>query len=125
MSATELGLTAIEIDNISERNDFHIAPLREDGTTYGTLTWIWSVQVDHQLYVRAYHGKDSRWYQAAVNQKQGKIQAAGFERNVRFEPVSGDINAKIDEAYKEKYGDSPYLNTMINQHARMSSLRVY
>ena len=125
MSTIEPALTPIEIDNIAERNDFHIAVLREDGITYGTLTWIWSVQVDHELYVRAYNGKDSRWYQAAVTQKQGKIKAAGFEKNVQFEPVTGDINAKIDEAYKKKYADSPYLNTMLNQHAKMSSLRVF
>jgi hypothetical protein len=38
----------------------HIAPLREDGVTYGTLTWIWSVVVDgaiNDLIADAYRAK--------------------------------------------------------------------
>ena len=33
-------------------DDLHISPFREDGVTYGTPTWIWSVAVDDALYVR-------------------------------------------------------------------------
>ena len=29
-----------ELQKISEADDLHIAPLREDGVTYGTPTWI-------------------------------------------------------------------------------------
>jgi hypothetical protein len=42
-----------ELEKIAETDDLHIAPLREDGETYGTPTWIWSVAVDDGLYVRA------------------------------------------------------------------------
>jgi hypothetical protein len=38
---------------IADSDDLHIAPLREDGVTYGTPTWIWSVVVDGALYARA------------------------------------------------------------------------
>jgi hypothetical protein len=44
---------------MAEPNDLHISSFRESGTTYGTPTWIWSV-VDDTLYVRAYHGGNSR-----------------------------------------------------------------
>lgn len=60
-----------ELRKIAETDDLHISPLREDGTTYGTPTWIWSVVVEDALYVRAYNGQNSRWYQAAVRQKAG------------------------------------------------------
>ena len=30
---------------IADTDDLHVAPFREDGTTYGTPTWIWSVVV--------------------------------------------------------------------------------
>ncbi len=56
---------------IVDADDLHIAPFREDGKTYGTPTWISSVAVDGALYLRAYNGKDSRWYQAAMGQKGG------------------------------------------------------
>ena len=58
----------------------HIAPFRDDGKTYGTLTWIWSVVVDGALYVRAYNGTQSMVVQAAISQKAGRITVAGSER---------------------------------------------
>jgi len=44
------------LNKIRKSDDPHIAPFRADGKTYGTPTWIWSVVVDNQLYVRAYNG---------------------------------------------------------------------
>lgn len=71
----------------TESDDLLIAPFREDGITYGTLTWIWSVVVDETLYVRAYNGPKSRWYQAAVRRKAGKITIAGLTKEVNVEQV--------------------------------------
>ena len=117
-------LSKEEIRQIAAKDDFHIAPFREDGKTFGTLTWIWSVAVDSRLYVRAYNGTSSRWYQAAMSQKSGKITAAGLEKKVRFEPVSGELNDKIDHAYREKYGGSPYLASMISDRAKAATVEV-
>jgi hypothetical protein len=47
---------------IAPSDDLHISPFRQDGSTYGTPTWICSVVVDGTLYVRAYSGKRSNWY---------------------------------------------------------------
>jgi hypothetical protein len=49
-----------ELTRIAETDDLHVAPFRDDGTTYGTPTWIWSVVVDDHLYVRAYNGTGAR-----------------------------------------------------------------
>ena len=49
-----------ELRKIAEADDLHISPLREDGLTYGTPTWIWSVAVDDSLYVRGYLKPDDR-----------------------------------------------------------------
>jgi len=43
-----------DLGRIADTDDLHISPLRDDGKTYGTPTWIWSVVVDGALYVRAY-----------------------------------------------------------------------
>ena len=102
-----------ELQTIAKADDLHIAPFRNDGKTYGTPTWIWSVAVGDALYVRAYNGVKSRWYQAALKQKAGRIIAAGLTMEVIFEPVDGSINDRIDEAYRAKYQESPYLNPMI------------
>jgi hypothetical protein len=42
-----------ELSKIAETDDLHISPFRDDGLTYGTPTWIWSVVVDDALFVRA------------------------------------------------------------------------
>jgi hypothetical protein len=109
---------------IAETDDLHISPFREDGKTYGTSTWIWSVAVDGALYVRAYNGPDSRWYQAAVRHKAGRITAAGLTKEVAFEPVDGPINDRIDDAYRAKYRGNPYLDSMIGARARSATVEV-
>jgi hypothetical protein len=113
-----------ELQKIAEADDLHIAPFREDGVTYGTPTWIWSVAVDGALYARAYHGKSSRWYQAAMRQKAGRVIAAGMTKEVSFEPVEGPINDRIDEAYRAKYQNSPYLASMIGARARAATVKI-
>ena len=113
-----------ELRRIAEADDLHISPFREDGVTYGTPTWIWSVAVGDALYVRAYNGQKSRWYQAATRQKAGRIIAAGMTKEVAFELVEGPINDLIDEAYRKKYRGSPYLSPMICRRARSATVRV-
>jgi hypothetical protein len=79
--------TKDELKRITVADDLHISPFREDGATYGTPTWIWSVVVGHELYVRPYNGSSSRWYKAAMTQKAGRIAVAGITREVGFEPA--------------------------------------
>src|SRR6266545_4447349 len=55
-----------ELRRIAEADDLHISPFREDGVTYGTPTWIWSVAA-----------------------------SAGMTKEVTFEPVDGPINDLI------------------------------
>lgn len=113
-----------ELGRIAATDDLHISPFREDGKTYGTPTWIWSVVLDDALYVRAYNGKQSRWYQAAIRIKAGRITAAGMTKDVSFEPIDGSIQARIDGAYQSKYRDSPYLAPMISLRARAATVKV-
>jgi hypothetical protein len=113
-----------ELYKIAEADDLHISPFREDGVTYGTATWIWSVAVDDALYARAYNGLKSRWYQAALRKKAGRIIAAGLTKEVTFEPVDDALNASIDEAYRAKYRGSSYLNSMLSARARAATVRI-
>jgi len=113
-----------ELRRIAEADDLNISPYREDGATYGTPTWIWSVAVDGALYVRGYNGQRSRWYQAAVRQKAGRITAAGMTKDVTFEPIEGPINDRIDDVYRKKYRGSPYLDPVISARARSATIRI-
>lgn len=124
MKSENKKFTTDELKKINDADDLQISPLREDGKTYGTPTWIWEVVVDGDLYVRAYNGVGSQWYNAAIIQKAGRIIAAGMTKEVNFEPVQGEINKAIDEAYKNKYGNSPYLPPMISNRARAATVKI-
>jgi len=113
-----------DLRKIAEADDLHIAPFRENGLAYGTLTWIWSVVVDEALYVRAYNGQNSNWYKAAARQRAGRITVAGMTKEVTFEPVEGQVNDRIDDAYRSKYRSSPYLGPMIGARARSATVKI-
>jgi hypothetical protein len=113
-----------ELERIAATDDLHISPLRDDGVTLGTPTWIWSVVADGALYVRGYNGLQSRWYQAAIRQRDGRIAAAGMTRDFTFDAVEGTINDRIDDAYRAKYAASPYLAPMIAVRARAATVRI-
>ena len=72
--------------------------------------------------MRGYNGQSSRWYQAAVRQKAGRIIAAGTTKEVTFLPVNGPINDRIDDAYRVKYQGSPYLSAMSGARRHVPAL---
>lgn len=113
-----------ELKEIADNDDLHISPLREDGVTYGTPIWIWSVVVEDVLYVRAYNGTASRWYQAAMRQRRGRITAAGMTKDVTFESADDSVNDRIDNAYRTKYGTSHYLPPMISKRSRSATVKI-
>ncbi len=113
-----------DLKRIIKADDLKISPFREDGVTYGTPTWIWCVEVDGNLYVRAYHGKASSWYKAAIREKAGRIIAAGMTRDVSFEGIDGVLNERIDQAYRAKYSSSPYLADMISDQAKGATVKI-
>lgn len=112
------------IKRIATTDDLHVYPLREDGKTYGTPTWIWSVVVDGHLFVRAYNGTDGRWYQAAIAQRAGRIDAAGATYDVAFAPAEPGLADRIDAAHAEKYDGSSYLPPMVSTRTRAATVEI-
>ena len=48
----------------------------------------------------------------------------GVTKNVAFEPVDGAINDDIDEAYRKKYENSPYVQLMIGERSRSATVKI-
>lgn len=110
---------------IAAADDLHIAPYHPDGITTGTLTWIWSVVVDDRLFVRAWNGTHSRWYQSAVAQRAGLITVAGAQYEVEFTPIAdAELNTKIDAAYNAKYTGSSYLPPMVGPGPKAATVEI-
>jgi hypothetical protein len=57
-------------------------------------------------------------------QKAGRILAAGFTKEVTFDPVEGAVLDSIDEAYRAKYRGNQYLERMIGARARSATLGI-
>ena len=110
---------------IDEADDLKIAPFRADGKTTGAPTWIWKAAVDGRLYVRAYNGVRSSWYQAAIDQQAGKIHAIGQMFEVTFRSVADEaLNQKIDDAYRAKYNSSSYMAHMTGAGSRAVTVEI-
>ena len=107
--------TPEQLTKFTTADDMKVSPFYDDGKTYGTPTWIWSVVVGENLYVRAWNGQQSRWYQSAKNQGAGKIHLAGEDFEVKYEPLDTDdaLTESINQAYETKYAGSPYLPPMV------------
>jgi len=79
------------------------------------------VLVHGELYVRAYRGPESRWFQAARETGRGRIRAGAIARDVLLVPAPGPADS-IDAAYHAKYGNSSTL--VASPQAQAASLRI-
>ncbi|WP_407885423.1 DUF2255 family protein [Levilactobacillus sp. N40-8-2] len=118
--------TAEQLNDFSTADDMRVAPFYADGKTSGTPTWIWSVVVKGALYVRAWNGQHSGWYQSAKSQKAGRIHLAGQNFAVTYLPITADdqLTAAINQAYEAKYAGSPYLPPMLETGPVSATVRL-
>lgn len=118
--------TKIQLSTFVTADDMHVSPFYDDGKTLGTPTWIWSVVVGDELYVRAWNGQQSRWYQSAKKQRAGQITLSGQRFDVSYNPVVTDaqLTAAISRAYEKKYAGSPYLPPMLAAGPVSATVRI-
>ena len=88
------GWTADELEKIQTTDELEIASLRSDGTL-GSKRTIWVVRVDDDLYVRSVNGRTSDWFRGTQRRHQGRIQAGGVEKDVRFVEADADLEPRI------------------------------
>jgi hypothetical protein len=112
-----------ELNTIGAAAELSVAPRRPNGTLR-SYTTIWVVRVGDDLYVRSYRGLSGSWYQAAARTGVGRIRAGGIERDVTFEQIWAVEPSEIDDAYRTKYGRSPYVDAMVNPDAASTTLRL-
>jgi hypothetical protein len=112
--------TVRQLADIGEIDVVVPAPGRPDARTP-----IWIVAVDDDLYVRSWKGEAGIWYRRARRHGTGSIVAAGRQHPVRFTATDDPgLNARIDEAYRHKYGNSSYTQAMIRPPATSSTMRL-
>jgi len=118
--------TAEELDKIGAGDELEIAALRPDGSLR-PYTTIWVVRVGDDLYVRSYRGRDGAWFRSVLTRPEGRIRAAGVERDVTFKELGAEGHDAIDNAYRDKYASrfaSAYVDPMLTQDAAAATLRL-
>jgi hypothetical protein len=109
---------------IADNADMFVSPFRADGTTYGTPTQTWALVVGRDVYVRAANGQESKWYQAAMSQKAGRVRVADKDHEVTFEPAGDEVADAIDAAYDAKYPGSSAVPIMQRDGPKSATVRI-
>jgi hypothetical protein len=84
------------------------------------------VVVGQRLFVRAYRGTGSQWYQAALAAGQGWIRAGGHAWQVTLSSTADQPREDIDAAYQTKYGHPGTAATalVLSPGAHKATLRI-
>lgn len=89
-----------------------------------TPVTIWAVRVDDDLFVRSYTGARSRWWRTVLAHGSGTLACPARSLAIAAEPADPDLAEYIDEAYAEKYGTNVYVDAMVTDAARETTLRL-
>ena len=125
MNVVTTAWTTEELDRIGAADELQIAPRRPDGS-YEAYTTIWVVRAGDDLYVRSWRGSRGRWYRHALSAGEGRVRAAGIERDVAFTQPGSAPHEDLDRAYRTKYAryDPSYVEPMTAGPARAATLRL-
>lgn len=119
--------TSKELERIAAADELQLASFKQDGTRRSPVT-IWVVRVGDEVYVRAYRGHETAWFQQAQRRPLGRIEAGGVTKDVMFVDASSDqaLSREIDAAYQSKYRryGATYVDSMVAPAARATTLRL-
>jgi hypothetical protein len=120
---TSANWTTDELDRIDATDEIEIASRRPDGTFLAPVR-VWVVRVGDELYVRSWRGTGGRWFRVVRETGEGRISAAGLDRDVAFAGVSGAEDDAVDAAYRAKYGRYDVVTEMIDPPAHDTTMRL-
>ncbi len=115
-----------ELSRLEQADELQISARRDNGSLRHPTT-IWVVRLGGDVYVRSYRGDEGRWYRGTQTRHEGHVQAGGVDRDVDFvAETDPDVNARIDAAYRSKYGgyEKQYFEPMVAAPARATTTRL-
>jgi hypothetical protein len=114
--------TAQQLSSLERADEIRVAGRRDDGTLR-PLVIIWHVVVDGVVYVRSVKGARGQWFAGVLRHRTGAISWNGQTQDVVFTP-DGAQDAAIDSAYAAKYGNGSATRAIVNEIARLTTLRI-
>ena len=94
------------------------------GVSYRTEIESWHKIVPQYGSGGAANGPQSRWYQAAMSPKAGRLRVADKTYDVTFEPAGDQVSDAIDAAYEAKYPGSTAVPIMQGDGPKSATVRI-
>lgn len=113
---------AQDLATLTRAGEIQVAGRRKDGSSR-TLTTVWHVVVDGELFVRSVYGPDGQWYKGVMRHREGFVRWGGQTHEVTFVPDSGADDA-IDAVYFAKYGNGVPSQHITSATATTTTLRI-
>jgi hypothetical protein len=117
------------VKRLAEAEEVEMLVPGPEGVT--TSRPIWIVVVDGVPYVRSYNGRQGKWWQRVRRNRQGVLRVGRTRVPFAAKPLTareleGDLNRRVSEAYKEKYGEQwpQYVRTMVGKEVAGTTLRL-
>ena len=114
--------TPAELAGLARASEVRVAGRRADGSSR-TLTIVWHVVVDGNLYVRSVKGPAGQWYRGVAHHFEGFLHRSGATREVAF-TLDRTRDDAIDAAYFAKYGDGSPSRAITSSLAKQTTMRV-
>ncbi|MGH2715175.1 MAG: DUF2255 family protein [Thermoleophilaceae bacterium] len=98
---------------------------RRSGDAPVHRTVIWAVVTDGIVYVRSLRGEDGRWFRELMANPDAVLHVEGEAVPVRgVRADDADSVERATDGFRRKYGDSPYLDTMIRDEIAPTTVRL-
>ncbi|WP_344094950.1 DUF2255 family protein [Microbacterium deminutum] len=114
--------TGQELAELDRASEVRVAGRRADGSSR-TLTIVWHVVVDGDLYLRSVNGPDGQWYKGVARHLEGFVHWGNIIREVSF-TLDASHDDEIDAAYFVKYGNGSPSRSITSPLAKQTTLRV-
>ncbi|MBU3064268.1 DUF2255 family protein [Nocardia sp. NEAU-G5] len=98
--------TEAELDRIGSAQELRLQSERRDGTLRDPVT-MWVVRESAGIYICSVRGREGAWFRGTQTRSQGRINAGGISRDVRFEDADPGRLDAVAAAYRTKYAAYP------------------
>ena len=119
-----VGWRGEEFEKIGSSDELQIASVGPDGALRKPTT-IWVVRLGDDLFVRSVNGRAVAWFRGTQVHHEGCI-SAGVTRDATFVDAKGDLDDRIDDAYRKRYRrSSPGIaGSVLTPQARSATTRL-
>ena len=111
--------------SLTAPQEVQVVVRRPDGTLRPPCI-IWIVGDGNQVFIRSVNGRTADWFRGAIATGTGQVLAGGTAYEVAFTEAQGSDLARVDAAYRRKYGAyASIVDNLVEDGPRAATLEVH